>query len=151
MFLMPHNSGDRTARVDASASDRDFQLALVVATSHVNRIVVSRIAANAGLKVVAGSPDDATSLLPEKSPGVIILDGGADDRECERLIESLAMCRRDAGRTAPFVILLSNTTATTAAPGNHPHSNAIDAIVAKPITPEKLQPLIQGLLDRVRG
>lgn len=145
---MPYHNGDYAVRAGDLASDRDFQLALVVGTSQINRIVVSRIAETAGLKALTGTPEEAVSLLAERLPGVVILDGGADDRECERLMDSLAITRQPAAASPPFVILLSTTTTI---PGDHPGRGAIDAVVAKPITPEKLQPLIQRHLERVRS
>ena len=144
-----------TPRLDAAAGSRDralasvqpnLDLALVVGTSQINRIVVSRIAERAGLKVLSETPDSAGATLAARLPGTVILDGGADNRECERLMESLAAQRRAAGGPTPFVILLS----TTNPPDGQPKGGTIDAIVAKPITPERLQPLIQRMIDRVR-
>lgn len=144
---MPFASRDDAASGGGQAHDADFDLALVVGSSHVNRIVVSRIAERAGLRVLAETPDSAGVALASKLPGTVILDGGADNRECELLMESLAAQRRAAGGRAPFVILLSNT---NPAPGQPPKGGTIDAIVAKPITPERLQPLIRSMMDRVR-
>lgn len=149
---MPHTRLDEADRARAGASDAvhaiDFSLALVVAASHINRIVVSRIAELAGLKVLAEAPDSAGATLAARRPGMVILDGGADDRECEPLMESLAAQRLLSGGQVPFVILLS--TANPAA-GQPPTGGTLDAVVAKPITPERLQPLIQSMIDRVRG
>lgn len=125
----------------------NFGLALVVAASQINRIVVSRIAERAGLKVVAETPEKAADALAARLPGTVILDGGSDDRDCEALIECLAAHRRSADKgAAPFVILLSNRRP----PDRLAKGDTIDVTVAKPITPDRLQPLIQSLMDRVR-
>src|SRR5690606_9222231 len=113
----------------------------------VNRVVVSRIAERAGLKVISMSPQEAPATLLSKWPGVVILDGGADDRDCEGLMESLAAQRLAAGGRAPFVILLRNPSAKQGQPAR---GGTVDAIVAKPITPDRLQPLIRSMIDRVR-
>ena len=144
---MPYPRRDDAASVRDHAPAANFDLALVVGSSQINRIVVSRIAERAGLKVLVETPDSAGATLASRLPGTVILDGGADNRECERLMESLAAQRLAAGGRAPFVILLSNT---NPAPGQPPKGGTIDAIVAKPITPDRLQPLIQSMMDRVR-
>lgn len=125
----------------------DFGLALVVASSQINRIVVSRIAERAGLKVVAEGPERAVEILSARLPGTVILDGGSDDRDCEALMERLAAHRQTAGDHTPFVILLSNQHPPAGQPAK---GGTIDVVVAKPITPDRLQPLIQSLIDRVR-
>lgn len=148
---MPHHRLDETGRSGGRASPLaqklDFDLALVVAYSHVNRIVISRIAERAGLKVILSSPQDAGAKLMARWPGMVILDGGADNRDCEPLMESLAAQRLAAGGKAPFVILLQNAIPPSGQPQK---GGTVDAIVAKPITPERLQPLISSMMDRVR-
>ena len=144
---MPHPSRDDATRARNHVPVVNFDLALVVGSSPINRIVVSRIAERAGLKVLVEEPGTAEATLAAKLPGTVILDGGADNRECEQLMESLAAQRLAAGGRAPFVILLSNA---NPAPGQPPKGGTIDAIVAKPITPDRLQPLIQSMMDRIR-
>ncbi len=149
---MPNTRRDdadrESGRVSPSSHRADFDLALVVGTSPVNRVVVSRIAERAGLKVVATSPQEAASTLKSRWPGIVILDGGADDRECDSVLESLAAQRLAAGGRAPFVILLQNASPRQ---GQPMRGGTIDAIVAKPITPDRLQPMIRSMIDRVRG
>lgn len=128
------------------ASSAHFDVALVVGTSPVNRVVAMRIAERAGLKVHAASPSDAHKLLEAKWPGIVILDGGADGRECDCLLEDLAAQKRIGGGRAPQVILLQNALPSDGQPGR---GGTIDAVVAKPITPDRLQPLIRSLIDRL--
>jgi CheY-like chemotaxis protein len=123
----------------------DYGLALVVASSPVNRIVVSRIIQEAGLKVRAETPDAALSALEALMPATVVLDGGADNRECEHVMAKLQALQGNTDASIPFVVLLATP---HAAPVN---DRTIDAIVAKPILPERLQPLIHRLLDRLRA
>ena len=121
---------------------------LVVANSPVNRIVVAKIVERSGLQPVAGPPETAAAMLRPLVPGAVILDGGADNKACDILIPAIAAAGRGAGGTLPAVILLSNRTGT-------PHSlglpEIVDVVVAKPITPEKLQPVIERLIAPARA
>lgn len=142
---MPHQRYEADACVSGRAQpNRD--LALIVSSSPINRIVVGAIAERAGLKVVSETPDNAASTLLSRQPGTVILDGGADDRECEGLLESLASQRQASASGGPVIILLSNHTPAA----GEPAGQMIDAMVAKPITPDRLQPLIQSMVERLR-
>lgn len=143
----------RTAQVSGgvfspavSRPEVDLDLACVVGASRVNRIVATSIAQRTGLKVVDQTPENAGDEIAERSPCLVILDGGADNLECEGVMDILASQRRVAEGSLPFVILLTNTLQ----PDMPVAGSVVDAIVAKPITPERLQPVIQSFLDRVR-
>jgi CheY-like chemotaxis protein len=129
------------------ASSADLSLVLVAGMSRINRIVVSRIVERTGLKAVAESPDDALACLERLRPGTVILDGGSDNCECDLLLERVTGQRRASGSNLPNVILIttSNGTPEALAPGK-----VVDAIVAKPITPETLQPLVARLVEQAR-
>lgn len=121
---------------------------LVVGNSQINRIVVARIVEKTGLKPVTETPVTAVRILPLLFPGLVVLDGGADNRECDALTGGIAALRRVSGKDVPAVILLSNRTGdpeTLALPG------VIDAVVTKPFTTEQLQPVVERLLERARG
>lgn len=121
---------------------------LVVANSPINRIVMAKIVERAGLQPMVASPATAAAMLQPLVPGAVILDGGADNKECDGLIPAVAAARHGAGGTLPAVILLSNRIGT-------PHSlglpELVDVVVAKPITPEKLQPVIERLIALARA
>ena len=134
--------------VHDAGSGANFDLALVVSTSPINRIVVGRIAEQTGLKVLGETPETARSALLSRTPGTVILDGGADDRDCDLLLEILTAQRHAMGERKPIVIFLSNTNPT---PDQPPAGHAIDAVVAKPVTPDRLQPLIRSLVERARN
>ncbi len=123
-------------------------LAMVVGNSPVNRVVVARIAERTGLQVLSETPDTAAAILHSKCPATVILDGGPEDRDCAALMESLASQRLATGGAVPFVILLSNRTRQD---GEHTDGGTIDAVVTKPIMPERLQPLLHTMMDRMRG
>lgn len=130
--------------VDVSAN---FSLALVVGKSHINRVVVSKIVERAGLKTALEAPETAASALRRLRPAVVILDGGPDNLDCDAALIEIAEQRRAFGVNLPMVILLSTR---NRAPGELTHGRAIDAVVAKPFTPETLQPVVERLLSQVR-
>jgi CheY-like chemotaxis protein len=137
---MKQNSG--------AAPEIDLLKVLVVANSPINRIVMAKIVERSGLQPVAGSPEAAAAMLQPLIPSAVILDGGADNKECDCLIPAVVAARRSAGGTLPAVILLSNRIGT-------PHGlglpEIVDVVVAKPITPEKLQPVIERLITLARA
>jgi CheY-like chemotaxis protein len=120
---------------------------LVVGKSNITRVVVSRIVERSGLRPVAESPDTAQRTLSRVMPGTVILDGGADNCDCSHLYACLSDQRRASGRNVPRVILLSTSTGT---PETLSLGPVVDAVVAKPITPESLQPVVDRLLETVR-
>lgn len=144
---MPDSRMDDAPGGRSHARTSDYGLALVVCSSPINRIVVSRIAQGVGLKVLAETPEDAGAALEARMPATVILDGGADNRECEHLMERLATQRMAADGRTPLVILLTNANPQAHDTACDP---VIDAIVAKPITPERLQPLIHRLIEQLR-
>jgi CheY-like chemotaxis protein len=132
--------------IDASGLALDFSRALVVGRSPVNRVVISKIVEKSGLKPVAETPEAAARMLRSVFPGTVILDGGPDNKDCEGLLARLASLRGASRHDAPSVILLA-----TKAAGEDPELHAaVDAVVAKPITTELLQPVVDRLLERAR-
>ncbi len=131
--------------VDVSAN---FSLALVVGKSHINRVVVSKIVERSGLRAALEVPETAVSALRHLRPAVVILDGGPDNRDCDAALIEIAEQRRAFGGSLPLVVLLSTRNREV---GDFSHGRAIDAVVAKPFTPETLQPVVERLLSQVRG
>lgn len=126
----------------------DFSKVLVVGKSPINRVVVAKIVERAGLKPISEPPEAAEKALRVQTPGTIVLDGGPDNRDCDGLIADIAAARIANGRHTPAVILLSNRVGT---PQSLDLPNVVDAVVAKPITPECLQPVIDRLAAYGRG
>lgn len=132
----------------AGTADTDLRLVAAIARSSINRIVIARIAEKAGLKAADCTPDHAPALLLERRPGTVIIDGGADNRECDMLEPILRGARELSPRALPILILL-----TSHNPGFGPTGSIlpVDAVVAKPITPENLQPVLLSLVERAEG
>lgn len=124
---------------------RDPSKVLVVGMSPINRVVISKIVERSGLKPISESPDTAARVLRSLIPGVVVLDGGADNKDCDHLLSSIDALRRASGKSHPAVILLSTKNGTQESLGL---SNVVDVVVAKPITPERLQPVIDRLTNR---
>lgn len=124
---------------------RDPSQVLVVGKSTINRVVISKIVERSGLKPISESPDTAARILRSLIPGAVVLDGGADNKDCDNLMSSIDALRRASGKSLPPVILLSTKNGTTESLGL---SGIIDVVVAKPITPERLQPVIDRLIGR---
>lgn len=120
---------------------------VVIGKSNITRVVVSRIVERSGLRPVAETPQDAQRTLARVMPGTVILDGGADNCDCNHLYACLSDQRRVSGRNVPRVILLSTRTGT---PETLSLGPVVDAVVAKPITPENLQPVVDRLLETAR-
>lgn len=139
---------DPTARRSAVPFPVDPSLVLVVSRTPVNRIVVTRIAERCGFRTIAADPAEAPDLLSRALPGVVILDGGGDNRDCDGLVDDLAFRRAGLGGASPAVIFLATATDL---PEGLAMAAIVDAVVAKPITPEGLQPTILRLTDRLRA
>ncbi|WP_027055043.1 response regulator [Mesorhizobium erdmanii] len=129
----------------SAETTRGASQVLVVGKSPINRVVVSKIVEQSGLRPIAESPDMAVKTLRMLVPGVIVLDGGADNKDCDTLMSGIETLRRASGKSLPSVILLSTKTGTPESLGL---SSVIDVVVAKPITPERLQPVIDRLISR---
>lgn len=123
----------------------DFSKVLVVGRSRINLVVVSKIVERTGLRPIPESPEMAGKTLKTIVPGAVVLDGGADNKDCDDLLSDLEAMRRASGK--PSVILLSTK---TGAAGDVEVSGVIDAVVAKPITPELLQPVLSRLAGQHR-
>ncbi|MER8830305.1 response regulator [Mesorhizobium sp. M0938] len=121
----------------------DFSRVLVVGKSPVNRVVVSKIVERSGLKPISESPEAAATTLRSLIPGAVVLDGGADNKDCDALMPGIDALRRTSGTSRPPVILLSTKNGTPESLGL---SSVVDAVVVKPITTERLQPVIDHLI-----
>lgn len=141
----PRQSFKRANHSPAARLTADFSKVLVVGKSSINRVVVSKIVEKSGLKPISESPETAEKALAGLVPGAIILDGGPDDKDCDGLLSGIDALRRASGKAQPSVILLSTRNGT---PNSLGLSSVVDAVVAKPITPERLQPVIERLVGR---
>lgn len=127
--------------------DVNFGLVLVVGRSPVNNVVVAKIVERAGLRSAVTTPDGAVEIFVSLRPGTVVIDGGSDNSDYDAILSRIELRRSAVGRGIPCVILLS--TRNSLADGAPP--SPIDAIVAKPFTPESLQPVVERLLHSIRG
>jgi CheY-like chemotaxis protein len=141
----PHDAVPAAA---AEAFHLDMSRVVVAGMSEITRVVVARIVERAGLRPVSALPGDAEWLVTQACPGLVVVDGGADNHEGDRLIARLAALRRAMGGKAPAIVLLStrNGDVLTLHAGG-----GVDAVVAKPITPERLQPVVERLTGRAKA
>lgn len=130
------------------ASDDNPNAVLVVGKSQITRVVVSKIVERSGLRPVSEPPENAQRTLSSLRPGTVILDGGVDNCDCNHLYAAISAQRRISERNMPLVILLSTRLGT---PQSLSLSPLVDAVVAKPITPEALQPVVDRLLEAARS
>jgi len=121
---------------------------VVVGRSPVNLIVLSRIAERARMKVFTDAPDKAGRLIEQCRPAIVILDGGADLHECDAALGAIMAQKLMTGGVSPFVIML---TPNNQRPEAILSGGTIDALVSKPVTPERLQPLLEQIRDRNQG
>lgn len=128
---------------DVAESGDENRRVLVVGTSSVNCVVVARILEQSGLGAIAKPPEEAVEALLDLRPGIVVLDGGASNSDCDDILARIAEWRTEFGRALPRVILLSTRSAR---PENDALDLAVDAVVAKPFTPESLQPVVDRLL-----
>ncbi|MET2828582.1 response regulator [Mesorhizobium shangrilense] len=153
--MCPVNRENETARhlnLVSPKTDKEISAelsqVLVVGKSPINRVVVSKIVERSGLKPISESPETAAKTLRSLIPGAVVLDGGPDNRDCDGLLSGIEALRRASGRSRPPVILLSTKNGTPESLGL---SSVVDVVVAKPITTERLQPVIDRLIELGRN
>lgn len=143
---MPNSSDEKNRGGDPDTDAAiDPGLVLVMVASPIDRIVVSRISERAGYRTVARAADDPEILVAGRLPALVILDGG----DVDGLVARIAGLRRPAGGgRPPRLILLGNGGPASRQP---PGGDGVDAVVARPITPDRLQPIIRDLMDGLKG
>ncbi len=87
-------------------------------------------------------------VLPLMFPGLVILDGGPDNKDCDSVVAGVVALRRVSGKKLPAVILLSNRTGD---PESLSLGGAVDAVVTKPFTTDQLQPVVDRLMQKAKG
>lgn len=145
MNLEGHRDPGTDAGIVRQAAN--LSLVLIVCSSPINRIVITRIAEQAGLKTACETPQRAVEALPSRQPGLVILDCGANHEEHLPVAAAIVDHRRASASGLPLLIVLS----TKDLPADSPFTNIADAILAKPIRPDALQPKIEQLVEDARG
>jgi CheY-like chemotaxis protein len=123
----------------------DCALVQIVSSARVNALVLSKIVERCGLKAFSTGISDSLTQYRERLPGTVILDGGTTNRECDDLLDALltSACALK-GRPGIVFIASRHLSEDEAAELGPP-----DAVVAKPITPESLQPALRHLVGRL--
>ena len=137
----------RNPEMSGASDDGDLSQVLVVGRSPVNCVVVTRIHERSGLKTASETPGTALDALGTIRPGTVILDGGADNHDCDAILARISELRTRMGRKLPRVILL----AMRGGAESSAFTGTIDAVVAKPFTPESLQPVVDRLIAEARA
>lgn len=129
--------------------EHNLSSVLVFSDSHITGIVVCKIVERLGLKSATEKPDCHPQVIDRHRPFLVILDSGADGHACDALLGDLVARRSVARHQMPRVILLAGTNAGPAmVPG---HAAIVDHVVAKPVTPDSLQPKILAQLALARA
>jgi CheY-like chemotaxis protein len=118
---------------------------IVVGRSPVTLVVLSKIVERARMRAVTATPESAAKQLGQGQAAIVILDGGSDMHECDGVLGPILDQKLASPDGRPFVIML---TMRNVNPETIQAGGAIDALVAKPVTPERLQPLIEQVRDR---
>lgn len=119
--------------------------ALVVGSSSINCVVISRVVERIGMRVSSVAPWQATERVAREEPAIVILDLQPADGDCAALFEQLSAMRSRTSRSLPAVLLLSTA---NEAPGTIAAGPVIDMVVARPVTTDRLQPAIEALRAR---
>jgi CheY-like chemotaxis protein len=143
----PRNDTVTPQSASIAAVPVDTTLVLVGASSPVNRIVTSRIIQRCGLKTMEADLESLEEAARGNSPCIVVIDQDAD-HDCTRLLEGLARLRNASAQRLPLLVKLSLT--MTAQQTSSGQDDEIDAAVAKPVTPEILQPVIDRLIVQAR-
>lgn len=122
-----------------------MKTALVVASSPISRIVISRTIERCYVKAIAVTPEDAQHKLMHHDPGMVIIDAAAASGLLHALLDGIAQKRRSTFPALPRVVLICG-------PGEAERLDAyrdmIDTVAGKPITPDVLQPIINRVIKQ---
>jgi CheY-like chemotaxis protein len=137
--LPPERSGFTPALM---GSGLNSALVQIVSSARINALVVSKIVERCGLKAFSTGLNDALTQYRERLPGTVILDGGATNRECDDLLDAL-MTSACALKGRPAILFVASRPLSEE---EETELGPPDAVVAKPVTPESLQPAIRRLV-----
>ncbi len=129
------------------AANTNRKSALIVSETQVNRIVVSRIVESTGMKTLSMTPPQALGQPQQQLFSLVVIDGEPGMALAAEIIKqySTGPHLTDAGK--PAIIFLS--TSMTLPEGIE--TDAIDAVVAKPLTPDRLEAEVVRLTSGALG
>lgn len=125
------------------AANANSKSALIVSETQINRIVVSRIVESTGMKTLSMTPLQALDLPHQQPFALVVIDGGPGIASAAEVVIRFSTGPHRADTERPGIIFLS--TSTTLPDGIEPDS--IDAVVAKPLTPDRLEAEISRLTN----
>lgn len=112
--------------------------ALVIAERAVDRIVISRFVALAGIAVLDADPAAAFSALAQGAPDLLVIDAGPSNDQHLQIMASLT------GPVLPEIIVVTRDQEAARLLNGDPQ---IGAAVCKPVTSDKVVPTVHDLLD----
>lgn len=112
--------------------------ALIIAERAVDRIVLSRFVALAGIAVMEAEPASALAALRNGAPDILVIDAGPTNDSHNAFIEAFA-----AGDRPEILVVASEARAAQILNGDP----GIDAAICKPLTTDKVVPAVRDLLD----
>lgn len=110
---------------------------MVVADLPINRMVVGKIAAQAGLRIIESSPAEALAHFHSKAPSLIILDCAAGVTPPYRALMG-AMSERRQHREFKIIMIHARN-----AGADCEGAFAPDACISAPVTSDSLLPVIR--------
>lgn len=110
---------------------------MVVADLPINRMVVGKIAAQAGLRIIESSPAEALAHFHSKAPSLIILDCATGITASYKALMSAMSDRRQ--QIGFKIIMIHGRNAGAECEGEF----APDACVSAPVTSDSLLPVIR--------
>jgi CheY-like chemotaxis protein len=143
---MGRNGLGSAGRGAPSTGGAEMGRVLVVAASPINRIVISRTIERIYLKPTAVAPDAALNALAVSRPMMVIIDEGTDRDVLQPLLAEIARRRQGAENRLPGVVLIVEPSRRSEVSS---YGEIVDATVAKPITPEVLQPVAERLAREI--
>lgn len=113
--------------------------ALVVAERPIDRIVLGRFVALAGIGVVEAELANAAEALHRIVPALLIIDAGDDNNHHRSILSAIDQSKR------PLVLVIASERPVAQHLAGDPD---IDAAICKPLTTDKVVPAVHELLDQ---
>ena len=127
-------------------SQTALERVLVIATKPVNRIVITHSIERVHRKPKSVEPLEAEMALGNPNLALVVIDATGDQAHLDAIFSQLTELRNKRDCGMPRVLLIESTSSgagldTTALP--------VDAVINRPITPDKIQTLVDRLLKGV--
>lgn len=131
----------------SQAANTNRKPVLVVSEVKVNLIVVSRTVESTGMTTVAVTPLEALDVVQQQPFALVVVDGDPGMTAAVSVINRFSAGPHLDGYGKPPIILLSANADMPVGTA----SGAIDAIVLKPLTQERLEAEVLRLANEARN